>query len=212
MKATTINTTTLKGFNVSLKSIDNADSITIAATFAAVHAVEHRNLEPMKRLFGLGMLKLKSGALSALGKNVRTYVLFHVKGLTITDKLIQLGKAPAMRAEQVTESGFALSFADFINKEKAPVAEKPPVAITAKALAGRLDKIIEALSAGLVCPDKETALALVAQIEKIQSMTIKGAAATIAPVELDHDRNDMLASVKPTAASKAAPKKRTASK
>ncbi len=239
MKTVTIGTVkvTSQKFTATLKSVNNAEAITLAANAAALQAINGRNLNWIGDLLALPTFKLKSGELSAAGKVVKTFVLYHTKGLTIDKSGKATLSAPekcSIRDDRSDKNGkFNMTYAEFLNRAK---ADKTPAKKTHSVTSKQCEKSILELLGGIKLIEQkkaefkfngsfwdekdgkklsqiEMAVKMLDQLEEARDGIIKLFA--VEPVVAEEDKPDadkvaQLNQVAPSSRSRSAPKKSTA--
>lgn len=189
---------TTKAFAAKLAMLGNTENLEQVAQAAAIQAAENRNTNWLADLFNLPTMRLKSGGFSALGKQVRTYIVSHTRGIKLTDKAVELAKVSGLREEKPFPR-----WADFLNAAK-PAAKPVAKPLTLKSLTGRLGKLLEAGQRGIEGDAVEYADAVKA-LQAVQAML--ASAKDDGKAKPSPDEVAKTNSVKPTAASKAAGKK-----
>ena len=151
-----------------------------------------------------------SGNPSADSKRVVSYIKAHTKGLQYTtadgwsiSKKEERRQLTEVLADKQT---FKLTLAQFEAIEKESAEPKAPKPLTAKQLGSRISGLMEALQNGLKADPVEAVVLSDAALELFKALDSAITKAGGLAATLDVDKAAQLASVKPTAASKAAPK------
>ena len=203
---------TLKGY---ASSVGKAlDALGDWANAAAAMAVINGDVAWLTGLMSACLTK--SGNPSADSARVVKYIKAHTKGLTHTnaDGWTISKKAERRQLTEVLADGqtFKLTLAQFEAIEKAEKPKEGPKPMTAKQLAGRISSLMDALQSGVKVDTVEAVVLSDAALELYKALdkaiTKAGGIATA----VDTDKAAQLAAIKPTAASKAAPKAKAKAK
>lgn len=182
------------------------------ANAAAVQAVVKNNLNWIEIFFSA--YRKLNGDLKVTGVVLKDYILHHTTGL-IYDTAAKKFKLQAVDKRGFKEGAvnndgvtFSMSLADFQNREK-KAATPSTAPLKGSAVITRIESFIEALERGVDLSDQ-------AQAERIEDLLRKLYASASEKVEeaqvqvmADAEKVEEAATVKPSSASRAAPKKAT---
>ena len=159
------------------------ENMTIYANACAIQLYQG-NPNWANDLFALPTMRLASGKLSAMGKNVLAYMKAHAprvhynstKGKIVFSDAKTLGKeftvtgggAPLLDSAGDPSTDFPMGYTDFLNWSK-PKQEKAPASLKAATVSGQINKALAEISGGNFAATAEEAAILAAELAELMA-------------------------------------------